>query len=211
MTPPVRAAVVGCGAISKEHLSFIAATPWIDLVGVSDLSPATREYAARRYGARQAYASLETMLAESRPEVVHVLTPPASHPAVAAACLEADANVICEKPIAPSAAELETLLEIATRRGLLIIERQNLRFNDHVLTIKQLIADGELGEILDVEVRIALDIASSAASSATRTSPARSPTWRAERSTTSCRTWPTARCRSSLTARSPTSTPSGAI
>ncbi len=160
VTGPIRAAVVGCGAISKEHLSFIAADPSIELVGVCDLSQASREYAAERYGASAAYGSLEAMLTESRPAVVHVLTPPGTHPAVATACLEADANVVCEKPIAPTSAELEPMLEIANRRGLLLIESQNYRFNDHVLTIKQLIADGELGEILDAEVRITLDIAS---------------------------------------------------
>lgn len=159
MTGPVTAGVVGCGAISREHLSFLAGNPKIDLLGVSDLSPAARAYAATRFGARTAYATVEEMLAAGTPEVVHVLTPPATHRPIAAMCLEAGANVVCEKPIVADGAELEELLGIAERRGVLLIESQNLRFNDHVLAIKGLIAAGELGEILDVEVRIALDVA----------------------------------------------------
>lgn len=160
MNLPVRAAVIGCGAISKEHLSFLASTSWIDLVGVCDLSPAARAYAADRYGATGAFADVAEMLSVARPEVVHVLTPPGTHRALSLQCMEAGANIVCEKPITPTTAELEEVLAAANQRGLLVIESQNLRFNDNILEIKRLIADGSLGEILDVEVRIALDIAS---------------------------------------------------
>lgn len=160
MSTPVRAAVVGCGAISKEHLSFLADSPLVDLVGVCDLSEASRNFAAERYRARAAFDDLGRMLAEARPQVVHVLTPPKAHRAMTIACLEADAHVVCEKPIAHDVGEFDQMLEVANRRGLMLIESQNLRFNDACVEIRELIARGELGEILDVEARIALDIAS---------------------------------------------------
>jgi predicted dehydrogenase len=157
----LRAAVIGCGAISKEHLSFIASSERADLVGVTDLSRAAREYAAQRYGAAAAYENAERLLAEAKPDVVHVLTPPRTHHDLSIAALLAGAHVVCEKPIAATLDELDDMYAVATETGRLLIESQNYRFNDGVVAIKELVANGELGDILEAEVRITLDIASS--------------------------------------------------
>src|SRR5688500_17558915 len=96
----LRAAVIGTGKISDEHLRFLAASPLASLVGVCDLSPSMARYAAMRYGCPDAYTAAAQMLAEQRPDVVHVLTPPQSHAKLATECLDAGAHVIVEKPIA---------------------------------------------------------------------------------------------------------------
>ena len=75
---PLRAAIIGCGAIATQHLEFLAATPQATLVGVCDLSPATAGYTPRRY-ATEPFTDASAMLATARPDVVHVLTPPSSH------------------------------------------------------------------------------------------------------------------------------------
>lgn len=159
MTRAVRAAVIGCGAIAHQHLDFLAASPRVELLAVCDLSPAAREYAASRYGAAHAVADVDALLALG-PEVVHVLTPPRLHQELTIRAMEAGAHVICEKPIAPTARELDDVLEVAARTGRCVIESQNYRFNDHVLEIRRLVDAGALGEVLDVEARIALDVSS---------------------------------------------------
>ena len=87
-----RAAVIGCGAISKEHLHVLGSHPRIELVGVCDRSPAASTWTASRY-ASTAFTDHRELLASARPDVVHVLTPPASHRSIAEDALVAGAHV----------------------------------------------------------------------------------------------------------------------
>lgn len=155
-----RAAVIGCGAISKEHLHVLGSHPRIELVGVCDRSPAASTWTASRY-ASTAFTDHRELLASARPDVVHVLTPPASHRSIAEDALVAGAHVIVEKPIASDAAELASMYAVAEAHDRLLVENHNYRFNDQMLAIAGLLADGTLGSIVQVDVLLALDIAKS--------------------------------------------------
>ena len=151
--PPLRSAVIGCGAISKEHLDYLAHSPRAEIVGVCDLSPAIAEWTAQRYET-SAFTDHSQMLALTAPQVVHVLTPPRSHLSLALQSLDAGAHVVVEKPIAASASEVERLYDAADQHGLLVIENQNYRFNDGVTDVRALIDAGSLGTVTEVDVRI---------------------------------------------------------
>lgn len=162
---PLTSAVVGTGAISQEHLSFLAGrteagdvSSKADLRAVCDLSPAAARYAATTFGASASYTDLAEMLEVEKPDVVHVLTPPDTHVALATMCLEAGANVICEKPITVNRPDLETLLATAERCGRQIMESHNYRFNSAIREISAAIGAGELGAVREVVIRIALPI-----------------------------------------------------
>jgi predicted dehydrogenase len=163
---PFRTAVIGTGGISKEHLSFLsgrtATVSPVDgrvaIVGVCDLSKVAADYAADEFGADRSYTDVVEMLAQARPDVVHVLTPPQTHVELVTVCLEAGAHVICEKPIAPTSAELEQLLSVAEANGRHLMESHNYRFNRGVIEIKAAIDRGDLGAVREVEIRIALPV-----------------------------------------------------
>jgi len=158
MANALKAAVIGAGAISKEHLSFLSKSPQADLVGVCDLSPAAAKYAAERYEAKEAYTDYQQMLAETSPDVVHVLTPPQTHKWLATDCLKAGAHVICEKPITPTLAEFKELWEVAQACDRHLMEDHNYLYNQPILAIQKLVNEGTLGEIHDVEIRVALNV-----------------------------------------------------
>ncbi|MGH1489341.1 MAG: Gfo/Idh/MocA family protein [Acidimicrobiales bacterium] len=166
---PLRAAVIGSGTISKEHLGFLsgrlgnqpsgaAVAGRIRLVGLCDLSQVSADYAARQFGADAAYTDVSQMLSEAKPDVVHVLTPPQTHVDLVSLCLEAGAHVICEKPITPTAGELETLLERAAAADRQLMESHNYRFNKGIVDIKAAIDRGDFGAVREVEIRIALPV-----------------------------------------------------
>lgn len=163
---PLRAAVVGSGAISKEHLTFLSGRSQtagdvadrVELAAVCDLSPAAADYGATEFGAHRAYTDVAAMLEAENLDVVHVLTPPASHVPLATLSLEAGATVICEKPITSSAAELEQLLTVAQRCDRAVMESHNYRFNDGYLAIRDALAGGRLGSLTEVEIRICLPV-----------------------------------------------------
>jgi len=154
----MRVAVIGTGQISAEHLRFLQMRTDVSLMAVCDLSRIAAEYHAEQFGAEAAYTDHQEMLAATQPDVAHILTPAVSHPALIRDCLEAGAHVICEKPIAPTRPELEELIAIARQRERWLIEDHNYRFNDTVQEVEQLVASGALGEVREVEIRMALPI-----------------------------------------------------
>lgn len=160
---PLRAALIGTGRISEEHLRFLASSPAAELVGVCDLSPAMAEHAASRFprrdGRRAAiFTDATLLLAELRPDVVHLLTPAQTHVRLAEEALDAGAHVIVEKPIALDNAAFRALWERARSRGRTIVEDHNYRFNEPILRIEAMRAAGALGAVREVEVRLGLDV-----------------------------------------------------
>ncbi len=155
--PRLRAAVVGTGGISSEHLRFLAASARAELVGVCDMSRVSVEHAASTYGTTP-FRSLDTMLVEAQPEVVHVLTPPSTHIALSETALESGAHVICEKPITLNSPDLEALLATADRSGRRLIENHNYRFNPEIEHLDGMVASGVIGDIGEIEVRMGLPV-----------------------------------------------------
>jgi predicted dehydrogenase len=156
---PLRTAVIGCGAIAEEHLKFLGTSDLVELEAVCDLSAALAEITRQRHGANQAWTDVAEMLAEVQPDVVHVLTPPRNHPDLVRRALVAGAHVICEKPLAPSAALTRELLEDAADAGRTLVETRNLLFNDIVLRLDESLASGAVGVLREIDVLLALDLA----------------------------------------------------
>ena len=154
--PRLRAAVIGTGKISEEHLRFLSTAPGVELAAVCDLSPSLARYAVARFGAGRPFTSSSAMLAEMRPDVVHVLTPAHTHVPLVTQAVDAGAHVIVEKPVAPTQNEFHELWRHARSRGRWLVEDHNYRFNEPILEIERLVAQGILGEIREVEVRMAL-------------------------------------------------------
>ncbi|HEY1143447.1 MAG TPA: Gfo/Idh/MocA family oxidoreductase [Sphingomicrobium sp.] len=156
----LKAAVIGCGTIAYEHLPFLSTSPRVELVATCDRSKAAASFAAKRFHAAGWYTDHRQMLAEAKADVVHVLTPPQTHVAIARDCLEAGANVVCEKPMAPTASEAQGLLDFAAQRGRLLVESRNYLFNDPVIQIERIIQSGRLGEVREVDLLLSLDFVS---------------------------------------------------
>ena len=160
MAERLRAAVIGCGTIAYEHLPYLSTSPLVELVGVCDRSRAAADFVKQRFHAAASFTDHAAMLAEAKPQVVHVLTPPQTHVQISRDCLDAGAHVICEKPLAASAAETITLLDHAARAGRTLVESRNYLFNDPVIEITRTIENGRLGEVREVDLLLSLDFVS---------------------------------------------------
>jgi predicted dehydrogenase len=66
-------------------------------------------------------------------------------------------NVICEKPITIDYSEFSILKDLAKKSRCMLLENQQLRFHSSVLRIRDLISSGELGEVLDVQIFVAVN------------------------------------------------------
>ncbi len=152
---PARASVIGLGAIAFEHLAKLQARSDVEVVGVCDLSPTLTRAVAERFGSPPAFTDARAMLSEMRPDTVHVLTPPQSHRELALAAFDAGAHVLVEKPAAPTWEGYCELRDAARAHERLLVENYNYRFTPAVRAALALHADGELGDVLAVDVSFA--------------------------------------------------------
>ena len=156
--PKRLAVLIGTGAIAREHLTVLADMQDVEVAAVCDLSAARAEATAERFGVKKWYTSHSAMLKDTSPDFVHITTPPASHYDLAGRCLEMGLNVFCEKPITSSYEEFQTLRRLATDKGVLLIENQNYRYHSSVQSIHKYVESGKLGEVIEVQVQVFLDI-----------------------------------------------------
>ena len=154
----MKVALIGAGQIARQHLACLQTLPSVELAAVCDLSPATAEAAAERYGVKGWYTSHRDMLDKAKPDVVHVTTPPTSHFRLCMDSLEAGAHVIVEKPATATFEELTALATRAEKVGRHLIEDHNYVFNKAPQDMLQRIETGEFGAVTHVEVLICLNI-----------------------------------------------------
>ena len=154
----MKAVLIGAGAIAREHIGALQSVPGVEVAGICDLSPVMAEATAEQFRIPRWFTDHKKMLQELVPELVHVPTPPSSHVRLATDALESGAHVLVEKPITHELAEMETLLELAARRGRTIVEDHNYLFNSPVTRLLAMRASGELGEVVHVHVTFHLAI-----------------------------------------------------
>ena len=147
---PRRTAVVGAGRSVGNHLGAIDALPSerIQLVAIVD-SDATS--AQRAIGAREgvtAYSSMSTMLRAESPDLVQIVTPPATHLELCVEALEAGAWVLCEKPLCMSLAEFESIAAAERATGGYVSAVSQWRYGSAAQLVRRLIDEGVLGRAL---------------------------------------------------------------
>ena len=150
MSKKLRVGIIGCGGIANnKHMPALAKIDAVEMVAFCDTHIEKAEEAVKTFGTAdaKAYTDYKKLLAENKLDVVHVLTPNSSHSEITVAALEADCHVMCEKPMAKTAAEGRAMLEAAKRTGKkLTIGYQN-RFRPDSLYLKRACEDGQLGDI----------------------------------------------------------------
>jgi predicted dehydrogenase len=154
----VRAALIGAGQISRQHLSCLQELPGVEVAAVCDLSPSVAECAAERHGVPAWFTDYRAMLQAVHPDVVHVTTPPTSHFRLAMDSLDAGAHVIVEKPATATFEEMDALASRARDVGRAVVEDYNYLFNREPREIFNRIESGEFGAVIHVEAMICLGI-----------------------------------------------------
>jgi len=146
---PFRVALVGCGRIADVHVAALREAKQV-VAACCDLNPSVAAAFARRHGVVRSFDDLEAMLAEIRPDAVHLLTPPASHRALIEACARHHAHVYVEKPLASSEADACAIVECAKAAGIRVCPGHNRLFDPQFTELKARVDAGEIGRVLSV-------------------------------------------------------------
>jgi predicted dehydrogenase len=126
----------------------VEATPGLELACVVQRSG---DEAAKTYPRAKQARSVEEMLGDVSIELVVIATPSYSHYELARQCLHAQRNVVVDKPFTLTSAEAADLIKTARERKLLLTAYQNRRWDGDFLTLRQVIAGGELGRLVSYE------------------------------------------------------------
>ncbi|MDQ3347805.1 MAG: Gfo/Idh/MocA family oxidoreductase, partial [Acidobacteriota bacterium] len=138
--------IVGAGFVGPHHVDAVRRLGYVDVVAVAGSSQASAEKKAAALGARKAYGSYEALLDDPDVEVVHNATPNYLHYPVNAAAIAKGKHVISDKPLAMTAAEAKTLLDQATKAGIVHAVTFNYRGNPLVQQARHAIARGDIGK-----------------------------------------------------------------
>ena len=145
--------IFGCGVIANTHAKVIGEIENATLCGCSDISLPYAEKFAEKHGTK-AFLSLEEMLENDDIDVINVCTPSGTHADIAIKILEADKNVILEKPMAITAADCDRIIEAAKKsKGRLMVISQ-MRSAPDIKHLKSLIDSDILGRILLVQLNM---------------------------------------------------------
>lgn len=141
----LRAAVIGCGAISGNHLKNIPAAGGT-VCALCDPDRAAAEKRAAEFGLSvPIYADFAALLEQEKPDVVHICTPHYLHAEMIVAALEQGIHVLCEKPLAIREAQLRTVLEAERKSTAKLGVCLQNRYEANFLKLKDYADHGVLG------------------------------------------------------------------
>jgi predicted dehydrogenase len=154
MNTEVRVALIGYGlAGATFHAPTIAATPGLRLATIVTAKPERQERARREHPAARVADRVDAVFADREHDLVVIAAPNATHVPLARAALAAGQAVLVEKPFAPTAGEARGVVAEARRRGLFLSVYHQRRWDSDTLTLRRLIAEGALGDVLRFESR----------------------------------------------------------
>jgi predicted dehydrogenase len=146
----IRWGIIGTGGISSTFAADLGLTDSGTVAAVGSRREGTAEEFAARFGIPNAHVGYDALVADPEVDAVYVGTPHPMHHEDALLALRAGKHVLVEKPFTMNAAEAEELVAEARARGLFLMEAMWTRFLPHIAAIRRLLADGALGEIVNV-------------------------------------------------------------
>ncbi|HMN29997.1 MAG TPA: Gfo/Idh/MocA family oxidoreductase [Caldilineaceae bacterium] len=146
-----RVGVIGCGRISRFHVNGYQQAPAVTVVAGAEPLAAIREGFGQEFGVTALYADYHEMLAAEQLDIVSICTwPPLHEEMVIAAAAAGVKGIICEKPMAVNLRQADAMLAACERSGVRLVVNHQRRFNPTYRLARDLVAGGEIGELIQV-------------------------------------------------------------
>ena len=147
----MKVGIVGGGQIATVHIPYARGHRGAEIVGLADTDDGRAQATAARFGITNTCRSLGELLDRHRPDVVHIVTPPQTHAALAIEAMEAGCHVFVEKPMAVNLEEAEAMDAAARRHGVKLCVDHNHLFDPAMVQARAIVAEGGIGELVSVE------------------------------------------------------------
>jgi predicted dehydrogenase len=143
----MRWGVIGTGWVARTFLNALRESEQERVVALASREPERAAALAAEYGIARSYGAYAELLADPEVEAIYIGLPNSLHAEWAIASARAGKHVLCEKPLAVSQAEAETMFEAARAAGVWLMEAFMYRFHPQTLKIQELIAAGAVGQV----------------------------------------------------------------
>lgn len=153
----IRYALIGCGRISPNHIAAANSnSDELELVAICDtdserLALFEKDFAI---GKDKQYTDYKKMLAELSPDLVTIATNSGNHSEIALDCIEANANLIIEKPIALSLEAADEIIAKAKAKGVKVCACHQNRFNKSIQKIHSAVEENKFGKLFHATAHI---------------------------------------------------------
>jgi len=147
----VRVGLIGFGLAGQAfHAPMIRGVAGMELACILERHT---DNAKKSYPGVRVARTLDEMMSDKTIGLIAVATPNDTHFSYTKACLEADRDVVVDKPFTPTMREAEQLVQLAAKRGRLLTVYQDRRYDGAFQTLRKLVASGELGAVAEYEAR----------------------------------------------------------
>ncbi|MFT4804099.1 MAG: putative dehydrogenase [Psychroserpens sp.] len=144
--------IIGAGQIAEAHIEEIQKISNCQIVALCDLRKTPAAALAEKYKINSTYTSVDEMLENETPDVVHITTPAGSHFFLAEKALKANSHVYIEKPLTLTASETSTLITLAKQQNLIICPgTQKLYSHETIEAFKQLNNENSFGKMIHMD------------------------------------------------------------
>jgi 2-alkyl-3-oxoalkanoate reductase len=145
-----RAGLVGAGYISEYHIAALRRLTHVEIVGITDVNSARAKAVADKFNLT-VYASM-TALREAGANVIHILTPPATHAHLAIEAINLGCDVLVEKPLAEDAGDCDRIAQRASETGRRVCVNHSLLYDPQFRRALGIARSGKLGRIVSVDI-----------------------------------------------------------
>jgi predicted dehydrogenase/nucleoside-diphosphate-sugar epimerase len=146
---PLRVGLIGSGKMGQHHLKAITASGMATVVGVADPAASAEDLSSVLPAGAIIVPTAEALLRDAKPDVVHIVTPPASHTELALQAIEAGCHVYVEKPFTATVDEAQRILTFAESRSVKVCPGHQVLFEAPALMVKENLSD--IGRLVHIE------------------------------------------------------------
>jgi predicted dehydrogenase len=151
VTADIRWGVVGPGRIAEKVVEDFPVVDGARAVAVASRSLDRARAFAARHGIERAHGSYAEILADPEVDVLYVATPHPQHHAIALGALRAGKALLIEKAFTATTAGAAEIVDLARETGVFVMEAMWTRFQPAVVALRDLVADGAIGEVRSVQ------------------------------------------------------------
>ncbi len=143
----VKTALIGAGFVGPHHIEAARRLGFVDVIAVAGSSQGSADAKAAQLNIPRAYGSYEALLDDPDVEVIHNCTPNDLHLPVTMAAIKRGKHVIADKPLAMNSIDAATMLDAATRAGVVHAVTFNYRYNPVIQHARVVAQRGDLGAV----------------------------------------------------------------
>ena len=143
----LKVGVIGVGGIARVHMPGWAASEHAEVIAGCDIDENVLRRWGQEHGIQRLTTKAEELFSDPDIDIIDIITPNMYHAPLAIAAMEAGKHVICEKPLAPTPADILRMIEARDRTGKMLMTAQHFRFKGSSRALKAEIDAGALGDI----------------------------------------------------------------